>query len=265
MLYIYAISDSIGETANQVSLVVASQFKGKVEVKRYPYIDAEKEVDTIIEEIQDSDKVVIVSTIINVKVREYLHIKACNKNISVINILEPIISNVSNALECEPSYIPGAIREIDEEYFKRIEAIEFAIQYDDSKDYSGLEKADVILIGLSRTAKTPLCMYLANKGIKAINIPIVPEVKLPEKLFELDRKKIICLTIDPLELMEIRKKRIDKFSKILPQIQYAGEDRILKEFDFLDKIVKRLRCRVIDVTKRAIEDTAFIIEESIKK
>ena len=118
-----------------------------------------------------------------------------------------MIDAASKLLGFKPNYIAGAVRQIDEEYFKRIEAMEFAIQYDDSKDYRGLEKADVVLIGLSRTAKTPLSIYLANKGIKAINIPILPEVGVPEELYKIDRRKIVCLTIDPLELIEIRKKK----------------------------------------------------------
>lgn len=263
MLYICAISDSIGETAKQVSLVISSQFKDMITIKKYPYIDTLKKVDYVIEEIKECDKVIIVSTIIKKEVGEYLSKKALDNNIYSFNVIRSIIDSAAKLLECEPNYIPGAVRRIDESYFKRIEAIEFAIQYDDSKDYRGLEKADVVLIGLSRTAKTPLCMYLANKGIKAINIPIVPEVEVPEELYKIDRRKIVCLTIDPLELIEIRKKRIDKFNKVLLPIQYAGEERVLKEFDFLDTVVKRLRCKVIDVTKRAIEDTALIIEESI--
>ena len=265
MLYICAVSDSIGETANQVVLAASSQFKEKTKVRRYSYINTLEEVNKLIEEISIYDKVMIVSTIIDVKIREFLTEKAIEKNIFVVNVLGPIINIASTLLNCIPSYIPGAVRNIDEEYFKRIEAIEFAIQYDDSKDYRGLKNADVVLIGLSRTAKTPLCMYLANKGIKAINIPLIPEVGVPDELFELDRKKIFCLTIDPLELIEIRRKRIDKFNKISAEIQYAGEERVLKEFEYLDRINKKLNCRIIDVTKRAIEDTALIIEEAIKK
>lgn len=151
----------------------------------------------------------------------------------------------------------------DEAYFKRIEAMEFAIQYDDSKDYRGLKNADVVLVGLSRTSKTPLCIYLANKGIKAINIPLVPEVDVPKELFEIDKHKVFGLTINPLQLIEIRKRRLDKFHRIPSNIEYAGDARILEEFDFADKIIRKLGCRTIDVTQRAIEDTALIIINSL--
>ena len=151
----------------------------------------------------------------------------------------------------------------DETYYKRIEAMEFAMQYDDSKDYRGLKNADVVLVGLSRTSKTPLCMYLANKGIKAINIPLVPEVGVPEELYEIDKKKIFGLTINPLQLIEIRKRRLDKFHRISADIEYASDSRILEEFEFADKILRKIGCRTIDVTQRAIEDTALIIMEKL--
>ena len=137
------------------------------------------------------------------------------------------------------------------------------MQYDDSKDYRGLKNADVVLVGLSRTSKTPLCMYLANKGIKAINIPLVPEVGVPEELYEIDKKKIFGLTINPLQLIEIRKRRLDKFHRISADIEYASDSRILEEFEFADKILRKIGCRTIDVTQRAIEDTALIIMEKL--
>jgi regulator of PEP synthase PpsR (kinase-PPPase family) len=151
----------------------------------------------------------------------------------------------------------------DEVYFKRIEAMEFAMQYDDSKDYRGLKNADVVLLGLSRTSKTPLCMYLANKGIKAINIPLVPEVGVPDELYQVDKKKVFGLTINPLQLIEIRKRRLDKFHRISSSIEYAGDARVLEEFEFADKIMRKVGCKTIDVTQRAIEDTALIIMDYI--
>ena len=106
-------------------------------------------------------------------------------------------------------------------------------------------------------------MYLANKGLKAINIPLVPEVGVPDELFEIDKKKIFGLTINPLQLIEIRKRRLDKFHRISADIEYAGDARVLEEFDFADRIIKKIGCKTIDVTQRAIEDTALIILESL--
>lgn len=265
MLTIFAISDSIGETANQVAVAAASQFKNDVEVKRIPYIKTLEDIEEVMIALDKCDKAMIVSTIITVNVREFLTQKAVEKNIFVINVLGPIINVASTLLETIPDYNPGAMWHTDEEYFKRIEAMEFAMQYDDSKDYRGLKNADVVLVGLSRTSKTPLCMYLANKGIKSINIPLVPEVGVPDELYEIDRRKIFGLVINPLQLIEIRKKRLDKFHRIPSDIEYAGDARVLEEFEYSDKIMKRLGCKTIDVTQRAIEDTALIILNSLKK
>lgn len=263
MIRIFAVSDSIGETADQVATAAASQFSEEVEVKRIPYVDTLEDVNDLFKEIKDSEGCMIVSTIITVDVREFLTQKAIEDNIPVINVLGPIINVASRMLNKQPTYNPGAMRQTDELYFKRIEAMEFAMQYDDSKDYRGLKNADVVLVGLSRTSKTPLCMYLANKGIKAINIPLVPEVSIPDELYAVDKKKVFGLTIDPLQLIEIRKRRLDKFHRIPSTIEYAGDERILEEFDFSDKVLRRIGCKTIDVTQRAIEDTALIILKSL--
>lgn len=265
MLTIYAVSDSIGETANQVAVAVASQFKKDVEVKRIPYINTLEDVDDLLKTVEKSGHAMIISTIITVNVREYLTEKAIYKNIFVNNVLGPVINVASTILNVLPEYNPGAMRSTDEEYFKRIEAMEFAMQYDDSKDYRGLKNADVVLIGLSRTSKTPLCMYLANKGIKAINIPLVPEVGVPDELYEIDRKKVFGLVINPMQLIEIRKKRLDKFHRIPTDIEYAGDARVLEELEFADKIMRKVGCKKIDVTQRAIEDTALIIIEELSR
>ena len=263
MLKIFAVSDSIGETAEQVSLAAASQFKGEVEVKRVPYVKELDDVEDLIKEINECERCIVVSTIITVKVREYLTQKCLEKNISIINVLGPIVNVASSILNRIPDNNPGAMRKIDEVYYKRIEAMEFAMQYDDSKDYRGLKNADVVLVGLSRTSKTPLCMYLANKGLKAINIPLMPEVEIPNELFQLDRKKVFGLVIDPLHLIEIRKRRLDKFHRMPMGIEYASDGRILEEFEFADKVMRKLGCKTIDVTQRAIEDTALIILKAL--
>ena len=263
MLTFLAVSDSIGETANQVAIAASSQFNEKVEVKRIPYIKSLEDVEDVMKCAEQCGNVIIISTIITVNVREYLTQKAMERNISVMNVLGPIINVAANMLNMQPTYNPGAMRKTDEEYFKRIEAMEFAMQYDDSKDYRGLKNADVVLIGLSRTSKTPLCMYLANKGVRAINLPLMPEVGVPDELYEVDRKKVFGLTINPLRLIEIRKRRLDKFHRITSDIEYAGDARVLEELEYADKIMRKVGCKIIDVTERAIEDTALIILEKI--
>jgi regulator of PEP synthase PpsR (kinase-PPPase family) len=147
--------------------------------------------------------------------------------------------------------------------FKRIEAMEFTIKYDDAKDYSGIEKAEVVIVGISRTSKTPLCIYLASKGIKAINIPLVPEVEIPNELFKISSKKVFGLTIDPLRLIDIRKKRLNGYKEALNKIQYYNDARILEELEFSDKIMRKLNCKTIDISAIAIEEAALIIMNTL--
>lgn len=263
MFTIYAVSDSIGETAEQVAKATACQFREEIEVIRVPYLKKVEDLKTFFDKIQDKDKCLIISTIVQVDVSEFLIQRCSEMGIRITNILGPSISMISRGLNTMPEYMPGAVWQMDEEYNKRIEAMEFAMKYDDSRDDSGIKYADVVLVGLSRTSKTPLCMYLANKGIKALNVPLMPEVPIPQELFEIDKKKIIGLIIDPLHLIDIRKHRLDKFANLSADVKYANAERILEEFDFSDKVMRKVGCKVIDVTTRAIEDTALIIMETL--
>lgn len=205
----------------------------------------------------------VISTIVLVDVRDFLVQMCIENDIRINNILGPCINMASRVTKTNPDYKPGAVWNMDSQYYKKIEAMEFAMQYDDSKDNGGIKYADVVLVGLSRTSKTPICMYLANKGIKALNVPLMPEIPIPEELYEISRKKIIGLTIDPMTLIDIRKNRIGKYIRLSNDIAYANAERILAELEFADKVMRRLNCEVIDVTNRAIEDTTLMILESI--
>jgi regulator of PEP synthase PpsR (kinase-PPPase family) len=149
---------------------------------------------------------------------------------------------------------------MDEMYYRRVEAVEFAVRYDDGKDPRGIELADIVLIGVSRTSKTPLSMYLAHKRIKVANVPLVPEVQPPEELFKAERGKVIGLTINLEQLNQIRTERL-KTLGLEGQANYANPERILEELEYADRIMKRLGCPVIEVTNRAVEETASKILE----
>lgn len=265
MLKIYAVSDSIGETAEQVARGAATQFDEEISVERIAYVKSFQDVNEFIESIEDHKNTMVISTIVMVDVREFLVQRCIEKGIHITNVLGPCISMASRILNKLPDYKPGAVWNMDASYYKKIEAMEFAIQYDDSKDHSGIRNADVVLLGVSRTSKTPLSMYLANKGIKALNIPLMPEVPLPDELYSIDRRKIVGLTIDPMQLIEIRKHRMDKFRRLSSDIQYANAERVLEEFEFADRVMRRLGCKTIDVTKRAIEDTALLVVKHLNE
>jgi len=261
---VFVVSDSIGETAELVTRATASQFdSGNIEIVRIPYVTEEEHIDDIIEQVKAENYSIIVATIILPHIRKYLIDKANMNKIPVVDIMGPMMDAFSNIMGITPKLEPGLVRKLDEEYFKKIEAIEFAVKYDDGKDPRGLAKADIILIGVSRTSKTPLSMYLAHKRYKVANIPLVPEVAPPDELFKQPPSKIIGLTITPEHLLEIRKERLKSLG-LNATASYASLERIIEELNYADGIIKKLGCRSINVTNKAVEETAGKILEMIK-
>ena len=163
----------------------------------------------------------------------------------------------------EPINEPGLVRKLDEDYFKRVEAIEFAVKYDDGRDPRGILRADIVLVGVSRTCKTPLSQFLAHKRYKVANVPLVPEVDPPEELFLVPPEKCIGLKISPDKLNYIRKERL-KTLGLGDHAIYANVDRIKEELDYFESIASKLKCPVIDVTNKAIEETANTIITTIQ-
>ena len=258
MQKIYIISDSIGETAEQVIKAAVSQFVNcEYEIKRYSHISSTEEIAEIVEEVEEENGM-IAFTIVIPELKEALLEIVAEKNIVTLDILSPVIDSISNFFHQDPIREPGLIRKLDDKYFKKVEAVEFAVKYDDGKNVRGIKEADVVIVGVSRTSKTPLCMYLAHKNIKAANIPLVPEVDVPEELFEIDSKKIIGLITNPIKLNEIRQERL-KALGLNNDANYASMERILKELDYAEAIMKKIGCPVIDVATKAVEETASII------
>ncbi|MCT4621864.1 MAG: kinase/pyrophosphorylase [Marinisporobacter sp.] len=263
-LVVYVISDSIGETGEQVVKAAISQFVCKdCEIRRFPYISEEEQIIEIVNEAKN-EKSMIVFTMVIPNLRKVLLETTKKHQIIAVDAMTPIVEALEKALEEKPKNEPGLIRKLDEKYFKKIEAIEFAVKYDDGKDPRGLKKADIVLIGISRTSKTPLSMYLAHKNIKVANVPLVPEVPVPDELFKVSSRKIIGLTTNPIKLNEIRQERL-KALGLKNEANYASMDRILKELDYAESLMKRLGCPVIDVASKAIEESAGIILEIIKE
>jgi regulator of PEP synthase PpsR (kinase-PPPase family) len=158
----------------------------------------------------------------------------------------------------KPKYQPGLVRQLDDDYFKKIEAVEFAVKYDDGRDPRGIIKADIVLIGVSRTSKTPLSQYLAHKRLKVANVPIVPEVDPPEELYKVSPDKCFGLKISPEKLNDIRKERL-KALGLNDKAAYANLERIKEELAFFETVVNKIGCEVIDVTNKAVEETANLI------
>ncbi|MDW7674869.1 MAG: pyruvate, water dikinase regulatory protein [Bacillota bacterium] len=257
---IYIVSDSLGETAEFVARAAASQFNGgNFDIKRVPYVTDEEHIIDIVEEAA-SCKAIIAFTLVITDLRNKLISCAKEYNLIAVDILGPMMDALTMATGITPKLQPGLLHQMDDQYFRKVEAIEFAVKYDDGKDPRGIIHADIVFVGISRTSKTPLCMYLAHKRVKAANVPLVPEVAPPEELFKLPSKKIIGLTISPKLLYDIRMERL-KTLGLTSNADYASLERILKELEYAERIMKKIGCPVIDVTNKAVEETASKVLE----
>lgn len=261
---IYVVSDSVGETAELVVKAAISQFNNSAtEIKRVPYVEDKGTISEVIS-LAKMNNAIIAFTLVVPELRYFLIQEAKTAEVTVFDIIGPLIDNMQGLYGLTPRHEPGLVRKLDEDYFKKIEAIEFAVKYDDGRDPRGILRADIILVGVSRTSKTPLSQYLAHKRLKVANVPLVPEVDPPEELFLVPPHKCIGLKISPEKLNDIRRERLKSLG-LDDQAIYANIDRIKEELDHFERVVSRIGCDVIDVTKKAVEETANIILQQINK
>ena len=241
-----------------------SQFvQEKFDIIRVPYVKSTEQIEKILAEAKEQNAIVCY-TMVSPEMREAIAQKAMELDVEVVDILGPVLKDIEKTSGLLPKNQPGLIHALDHEYFKRVAAVEFAIKYDDGKNPWGLAKADLVIIGVSRTSKTPLSMYLANKQLKVANVPLVPEIPPPEELFKVPSNRIIGLLIDPHKLNEIRIARL-KAMGLTDGANYADLRRIQEELDYARAIMQRLHCMVINVSNRAIEETASLILEYLRK
>ncbi|WAA10388.1 pyruvate, water dikinase regulatory protein [Fervidibacillus albus] len=261
---IYLVSDSVGETVELVTKAALSQFNGSgVKLHRVPYVEDTTTIEEVIS-LAKMNKGMIVFTLVKPDIRIYLDRRSKEEGIYAFDVMGPLLDRFQQLSGIEPKYEPGLVRKLDEDYFKKIEAIEFAVKYDDGKDPNGVLKADIVLIGVSRTSKTPLSQFLALKRYKVANVPIVPEVDPPEELMRIDPKKCFGLKIRPEKLIQIRKERLLALG-LNDTANYASIQRIKEELEFFDGVVNKIGCNCIDVTNKAVEETANVIIEQIVK
>ncbi|MDY3006936.1 pyruvate, water dikinase regulatory protein [Anaerococcus porci] len=262
-LKVYIISDSTGETAETFIKSVTTHFpKVNIKISRKSNIDTKEKIDELIEKIPENS--IIVQTIAEKKLEEYTKDLAKEENIRVIDVLGPALSLFEEVTGQKALREKRLTRKLSDDYFSMIESIEFAVKYDDGKDKRGIKDADIVLLGVSRTSKTPVTMLLATKDYKVFNLPLVPEIRLPEELFDVDPKRIIGLTIDPDKLSLIREDR-SKGLGIDAKSEYFEKDRINKELNYAKGVFEDLDCKVIDVTFNTIEQTATEVLDYYKK
>lgn len=260
---IYVVSDSLGDTANFVVEAAASQFESNIKVRKFTHIKTLRELKNIILEASEEDAL-IVFTLINPELRQKFCDLGNKRGLAMVDVMGPMMNKLENKLDQKPQLKPGLRHQLDQSYFERVEAMEFTVKYDDRNEPKGIRLADVVLIGVSRTSKTPMCIYLSYRGFKAANVPLVPEVDVPDILLENPDNKIVGLTIDPLVLNEIRQERLKSLG-LSPDSQYASIDRINEELEYADNIMDRIGCPVLNVTNKSIEESASEVQRYMQE
>ena len=261
---VYLVSDSTGETLDRIFLSLKSQFENfEYEKKEFAFVRTEQQIDKIIKECNEVESSLILYTIVETKLAKYISNQSQKNNVPCFGILGNLILSFSKLLNQKAIHKPSAQHVLDEDYYKRIEAIQFTMSHDDGKRVDDINSADVILLGVSRTSKTPTSIYLANRGYKTINIPLVPEQKMPEGLIKNKSACIIGLIADPERLADIRRNRV-AIMKDTKLKDYTNLDFIKKEVDDSKILFKKNNWPVIDVTRRSVEETAASILKIIE-
>ena len=256
---IFLISDSTGETLDRIFLALQSQFTNfNYEKKEFVFTRTEQQIANILKECKEKSNSIILYTIVDTGLAKHLASQCLKNNIPCFGVLGNLILSFSKLLNQKAIHKPSAQHVLDDDYYKRIEAIQFTMTHDDGKKIDDLNNADVILLGVSRTSKTPTSIYLANRGYKTINIPLVLDQKIPQDLISNRKACIIGLTADPERLADIRRNRVAimKDNKIK---DYTDMEYIKKEVNDSKILFKKNNWPIIDVTRRSVEETAASI------
>ena len=257
---IYLISDSTGETLDRIFLALKAQFENfDYTVNQFSFTRTENQIQKIIENAGKKKKSIILYTIVNSKLAKFLAEESSKKKIPCFGVLGELILNFSKLLNQKASHEPSGQHILNKEYYDRIEAIQFTMNHDDGNNIEGIEKSDIILLGVSRTSKTPTSIYLANRGYKTSNIPLINEKSVPEKMKNVKFKPcIVGLITEANRLFEIRKNRLTSL-KEKNNSEYINLNQIKNELENSKKVFKLNKWPTIDVTRKSVEETAASI------
>ncbi len=257
---VYQISDSTGETLDRIFLAIKAQFSNfNCKTIRYSFTRTKNQIDNIISKSKTEKNIIILYTIVDENLEKYLITQTKKNNIYCFAALSGLISEFSKLLNQKASHKPSGQHVLDKEYYNRIEAVQFTMSHDDGKIISDLEKSDIILVGISRTSKTPTSIYLANRGYKVANIPIIPNKNIPAELSKNPKKScVIGLICDASRLSDVRRNRIQSMHEDRPG-DYTNEKEILIEIEDSKKLFKKYNWPIIDVTRKSVEETAASI------
>ena len=256
----YQVSDSTGETLDRIFLAIKAQFSNfESKTIHFSFTRTENQINKIISKCKLEKNVIVLYTIVDNNLAKYLSTECRKNNIPCFEVLGKLITDFSKLLEQKASRKPSGQHVLDEEYYKRIEAVKFTITHDDGNIISDLEKSDIILVGVSRTSKTPTSIYLANRGYRTSNIPIIPNKNLPKQLIQNPKKNcVIGLICDPMRLYDVRRNRVQSVHEDKPG-EYTNEKKIINELENSKKIFKKYNWPIIDVTRKSVEETAASI------
>lgn len=261
---LFVVSDSLGEMGKSIASALKAQFAGSFgAIKRFPFVMETTEIDDILAEARAAP-CMIIYTLVLAETRAYIASKGKEFGLPLVDILGDAMRVAEEITGKQPINEAGLNRRLDKEYFHKVAAVEFAVKYDDGTDPSCLKRADIVLVGISRTSKTPLSMYLAYRNYKVANVPLILGVEPPEELFNIDRRKIIGLTNDPDRLLSIRTERLKDLG-IEKSENYANMEMIKMELDYANDIFEKLGCPVINVVSRSVEETAVMIITRLNK
>ncbi len=257
--HLHLVSDATGETINSVARACLVQFEGVEPIEHvWSLIRTKGQMKKVLARIEENPGPVLF-TLVNEPLRDQL-IEGCRHlDVPHIAVLDPVIHQLANCFGVEISGHPGLQHVLDAEYFGRIDAMNFALSHDDGQMPDQIDKADVVLVGVSRTSKTPTCIYLANRGLKAANIPVVPGCPLPDMLLDAAQPLVIGLTKDPARLVQVRRNRLRMIAQGQDETDYVDPEAVREEVAFARKLFHKHDWPVIDVTRRSIEETAATI------
>jgi regulator of PEP synthase PpsR (kinase-PPPase family) len=262
--YIDVLSDSTGETAEKVVRAALLQFpKSGAQIRLHTRIRTPEQARAVLERAAQQ-RALVVFTVVSTELRELVHSLTAELKVEALDVIGSLIGKLGTFLDREPINVPSGMLPLSDEYFRRIESVEFAVKSDDGKDPRNFRKADLILVGVSRTSKTPLSLILAQRGLKVANLPLVLGVSLPYEIREVPPEKVMGLTIGIEQLCEIRQARLKQLG-MPSETNYGMREHVREELDYAAALFKEHKWPVVDVTGRAIEETAVIVLEKMKE
>ncbi|MGQ3675412.1 pyruvate, water dikinase regulatory protein [Xanthobacter sp. TB0139] len=254
--HLHLVSDATGETLINVGRAACAQYASVRAIEHvYPLVRSMKQLERVLSEIEGNPGIVLY-TLVDAELRGCLKRRCAELGVPVLSVLAPVVRLFQSYLGGEPTPRVGGQHALDTDYFKRIDALNYTVMHDDGQMVDDLEEADVVLLGVSRTSKTPTSIYLANRGIKTANIPLVPNVPLPGHLESLKKPLIVGLVASPERIVEIRQNRLLGLNAMDAAGTYTDRDAVREEITFARRLCSRNNWPIIDVTRRSIEETA---------